>query len=518
MGFVFFILMFSALHLARVSSGISIEAGYILVIFFWFWALYKLVRSRWGIEIYFLGFASFWLFGLVSFDKTHQPTLILKDKTPLTVKGVIMNQPVAKEEKIFFLFQLKSIFSAGREIKSDSRLYVFVNRYQAAELGMKDELKFSGTFRANTEDKPFDQYLKINGFAGKITVSSGKIERLKKGEEEWDQALKIRIMKKLMRPLEEGAFSEETLGLFRALLFGEKAGLPLDLKNTLIHTNVLHIIAVSGYHFTVIGGIFCAFLGFFGIGKPLRFYLVIPILWIFLMLIDFPASAYRAWIMITLYWGAYLVGRMQNPLHITGVSGIFLLIINPLYCVDPGFILSYAAVISLLGPGRFLDHYLKQKIFPHKQKWMEDEPPYKYWEWAERIGSVLIFSTVAWVGTAPLVIYYFKIFSTVSLFANLLAVVLLPFVFICLLSAVFIGQFVWMGGEAYGYVAQWIFNIMVEGFIGLESLPGSYFEIEEFSISQTLGGYVFLTFIFALLYWKINPKELMHFSSTLKAT
>ena len=147
---------------------------------------------------------------------------------------------------------------------------------------------------------------------------------------------------------------------------------------------------------------------------------------------------------------------------------------------------------------------------------MKDEPPYKYWERTEKIGSVLIFSTVAWVGTAPLVIYYFKIFSMVSLLANLLAIILLPFVFICLLSAVFIGQFVGMVGEAYGYAAQWIFEIMAQGFIFLENIPGSYFEIEEFSVSQTLAGYAFLIIIFAMLYRKIKPEELMHFSSTVK--
>lgn len=516
MGLFIFLLFFSGLHLARYSAAVPIEAGWLIVMGLWFWVFFRHSRSRWGFELYVLGFAAFWLLGLFSFDKTHQPSVRLEDKIPLTVCGVIMNQPVVKDQQVFFSFRVNSVFSGEKEYKADAKMYVFVNRYAAAELMMKDTLKFSGKFRANTEDKAFDQYLKLNGFSGKITVSSGKIERLKKGEEEWVQALKIRILKTLMQPLESGAFSENTLGLFKALLFGEKAGLPLELKDTLIHTNVLHIIAVSGYHFTVIGGIFCAFLGFFGIGKPLRFYLVIPILWVFLMLIDFPASAYRAWIMIALYWGAYLVGRLQNPLHITGVSGIFLLIVNPLYCVDPGFILSYAAVISLLGPGRFLDHFLKQKIFPLKKKWMREEPPYHYWEWTEKIGSVLIFSTVAWVGTAPLVIYYFKIFSTVSLLANLLAIILLPFVFICLLSSVFIGQFFLMAGEAYGYVAQGIFNILVKGFIGLESIPGSYFEIEEFSVSETLAGYALLILVFAMLYRKIKPDTLMHFSSTVK--
>ena len=148
---------------------------------------------------------------------------------------------------------------------------------------------------------------------------------------------------------------------------------------------------------------------------------------------------------------------------------------------------------------------------------MKDEPPYKYWERTEKIGSVLIFSTVAWVGTAPLVIYYFKIFSMVSLLANLLAIILLPFVFICLLSAIFIGQFVYMAGEAYGYVALWLFDIMAQGFMLLESIPGSYFEIEEFSVLQTLTGYVLLIVMFGLIYRKIKPNALMHFSSTVKA-
>lgn len=155
-------------------------------------------------------------------------------------------------------------------------------------------------------------------------------------------SLKENLKEKLMK-----ITSNETSGLFMAMLLGEKSEVERETLLRMQMSAMSHCIVVSGTHLSILGW------GLFRLLRRVR----IPLfaagsISIFLMIqygifTGNGASAIRAVIMFSMAVGAVVTGRTYDLLSAFSLSLLFLLLDSPGWLTDSGFLLSFGAVLGL---------------------------------------------------------------------------------------------------------------------------------------------------------------------------
>jgi ComEC/Rec2-related protein len=422
-------------------------------------------------------------------DDSAKIRIHVPPKTEVRFSGVIVSTPKKNDLGLHFFFQAQRVFSV-----SDGKYVDVKNMYQVIVPGFSGVIPLSQTpislkgTLSPLKELQWDQILKMHGISAKLWVPPSQLWCKNPGRETWIIALE----KRLRNALGQTTLEEASQDLLLAILLGDKKGLSRDLKQSLIHVNVFHIFAISGAHFVLLGHVIYWILGFLGVQKPWRIFFAIPLLWIFLALVQFPPSACRAFLMVSLFWLSSHFYRSAHLLSGIGVSGILLLVWDPYNHNDPGFILSYVAVIALLGPGLEMHKHFKRFWRPWAEKYAMDPKFFGMLKIMEKCITASLFSLAAWLGTAPLVIHYFKVFSFVSILSNLIATVVVEWILICTLLAVFFGQLWGLFAEAYAQTAVFLAKALTKTMVFLETLPGAYTTIFNFDVLDLLFWYAVL--------------------------
>lgn len=197
---------------------------------------------------------------------------------------------------------------------------------------------------------------------------------------------------------------ENNLGL--SYLLGMKTGLPEDLNDNLRTVGLVHIVVASGAHLSILVEIARRIFG-----KLSRFSgLLLSIIFIlfFMALVGFTPSIMRAGIMSILALTAWYVGRKFAPWRLILIVAAITLVINPMFIINLGWLLSFAsfAGIMVLGP--------KLATFFYGNR----QPKF--------IASVILTTISATLMTLPITLYYFGTLSLISVLANLLILPTLP--------------------------------------------------------------------------------------------
>lgn len=225
---------------------------------------------------------------------------------------------------------------------------------------------------------------------------------------------------RLLEPIGRLNLTDEEKSVLATITVGYRQAMNRDVRTLFSVTGVAHILAVSGFHVAIVCGFLSFLLSFLprnGFCKWCRYLLTIILLWSFIAVTGFAASAVRAGLMLTLFLTGGVLGRLTERYNILAASAFGMLVYEPLYLFDIGFQLSYLAVLSIL--------YFQ----PRLQRLIEIRNPFLLvpWRW-------ITVTLSAQVGTTFLCLYYFGRFSTVFLLTNLpltlLATWLVP---ICLL-------------------------------------------------------------------------------------
>ena len=140
--------------------------------------------------------------------------------------------------------------------------------------------------------------------------------------------------------------------IVRAMLLGERGGLDPELKDLYQGAGIVHILAISGLHITLIGmGVFhllrklrCSF--------PISAVTAAAVILLYGQLTGNSPSSFRAIMMFLLRMLALLCHRTYDLLTALAVAALLLLIQEPLYLYHSGFLFSFSAVlgIALLAP------------------------------------------------------------------------------------------------------------------------------------------------------------------------
>ncbi|MBF1027263.1 MAG: ComEC/Rec2 family competence protein, partial [Lachnospiraceae bacterium] len=151
----------------------------------------------------------------------------------------------------------------------------------------------------------------------------------------------------LRRRMDEGltlCFSPEDGGIMKAVLLGEKSMMDSEIKDLYRRNGIIHVLAISGLHISLIGYLIYRRLCKTTLPLPLCSACAILVMVLYGLMCGMNASAVRAIIMFLCRCAAPRLHRSYDLLSALSLSAILLLLDQPLWLKNGGFLFSFFAV------------------------------------------------------------------------------------------------------------------------------------------------------------------------------
>ena len=273
---------------------------------------------------------------------------------------------------------------------------------------------------------------------------------------------------------------DEATQLIWAMVLGWRTGLTEELRKPFIQSGTFHVFAISGLHVMLVASMLALVAKCFWVPRRWMGVVCIPGLWFYTAVTGFPASAVRATTMACVIFLGWMWRRPPESLNSIGAAALLLLFWDPLQIFQPGFQLSFVIVSSIVvfcrplmdwSRARFRDDELVPKSY--QSNWRR---------FARRLlGNVVrcfAVSAIAWLGSLPLIMWYFNLFTPVSLLVNFILVLFLaPLVMASAWLA--LATAAWLPAVAsLANSSAWLWmTIMIETCKNSADLPLAWFEI-----------------------------------------
>jgi competence protein ComEC len=401
-----------------------------------------------------------------------------------TVTGCIISEPkVAPSGFATFLLKLKSIEFGGH--KQSTRAVWQVRWKGTPEFG--DELKLFGIAEViapprNPGEFDMRSYLARHDVRRMLFVrypedgllirhgGGNPILRLAQRSRAWMQNA-------LGRGLEN---APEVQNFLSGIVLGLRHQTSEDIEEPFQQTGTLHLFAVAGLHVGIVAALLWMLAMVARLSRKWAAALIIPLLLFYAAVTGLHVSSVRAAVMSSILLGGLFFERKVFVLNSLAAAAFFLLCWNTNELFSTGFQLSFAvvgAIILFADPlSGFLqrwtapDPFLPQSLLHGPRRWMHTS-----FKWLCDGAGV---SLAAWVGSLPLVLWYFYIVTPISLPANLIVVPIAFFILaIALLSL--LSTPLLPGVAVIFNNADWLLAKLVLGIVQvLAHVPGGHFYVE----------------------------------------
>ncbi len=333
------------------------------------------------------------------------------------IKGFIASDPVSKINKTTFLFRAEEISFDNFKARTCGDTIAYIKSGKG--LGYGDVLIIVGSlyrpFNKITPGKSsYRDYLANQGVYSILNAHySIKLNYHKGlGLKRFALYLKSRMEEVIFRYL-----SPVSASIVDAMILGERRNIPPLIYNSMVKSGTVHILVVSGFNVGIVFLIINLFLSLLRLKRRLRIYAAMPLLILYCLVTGASNPVVRATVMAIFCASAYLFKREADIYNSLSLAALFILTSNPGQLFDVGFQLSFASVISIV--------YLYPKI---KSLLRLESLKIGFLRIVAE-GASLSFS--AWLGTAGFIAYYFKLFTPVTVLANLFIVPLATLITLC---------------------------------------------------------------------------------------
>jgi competence protein ComEC len=220
-------------------------------------------------------------------------------------------------------------------------------------------------------------------------------------------------------------------GVIRAIVIGEQPQDATELVDAFRNSGTLHAFSVSGLHVAMVGSMGWLVLRFLGVPRRWAILGLIPLIFSYSWVTGNTPPAVRAAWMALVFLGAFLARRQPDLLNSLGAVLLAAMLWDGRLIFQPGVQLSYGVVAAIaIGVG------LASRMFA----WMTLAPLYlaqgemSRWQqiwlgFRQKLAQSLGVSMAAGVGSTPLTMIHFQLFTPISVIAG---VVLVPVVFMLL--------------------------------------------------------------------------------------
>lgn len=234
-------------------------------------------------------------------------------------------------------------------------------------------------------------------------------------EASWLGSAALDFCQRMQQAIDSIPFSDEsTRQIIKALLTGERSGIPDEVTSAFRDSGASHILALSGLHLGIIYGIVrfaTRCIGNTKKAKAARSVILVCICGLYTLATGAGASIVRAFIFILIGECARLTGRPAGLRKVMMAALLIHLTISPASVKEVGFQLSYAAIAGIA----YIFPWL-QGFWPGKRH--EDAALTKCSRW---IWNSAAMSISCQITTGPLAYMYFRTFPTQFILTNMIA-------------------------------------------------------------------------------------------------
>jgi len=229
-----------------------------------------------------------------------------------------------------------------------------------------------------------------------------------------------RCVERLVR----GMGDERAKQIVRSMTLGYRQGLSAEVRSAFLRSGAIHIFAISGLHVGIACSILLLLFRVARIRLWVCFFCLPFLLLFYVFLTGMSASAMRAWLMISVWSFAKCRYKAILPVNTVAFAALILLVINPGYIFQTGFLFSFSIVFVLVLGWKFINSWWM--ILQEKQYWVPIGArggKFRLELW-HRIWQVLSGSCLAWSGSVGLVAYCNGMLIVVSLLVNIVIALL----------------------------------------------------------------------------------------------
>lgn len=133
-----------------------------------------------------------------------------------------------------------------------------------------------------------------------------------------------------------------------AMLFGERDGVIGSTYDNFRLSGTAHMLAISGFHLTVLMGFVGVFCDFIGLGRKSRSLITAAFILIYMFVTGLPYSVVRAGIMALVMCLSQLSGRERDNLSALSLAVFLICTLSPLSVWDLGFLLSVSSMLGIV--------------------------------------------------------------------------------------------------------------------------------------------------------------------------
>lgn len=309
----------------------------------------------------------------------------------------------------------------------------------------------------------------------------------------------------------EKIYPEKEASILKAMLLGEKNGLEEETKELYQLNGLIHILAISGLHISLIGTAVSGLLKRCGIPPWLRAPFAIGIMWCYGVMTGMGVSTWRAVFMFSMHLAAELFGRTYDMLTALSFAAFLMLAGQPLFVKHSGFLLSFGAV---LGVGVVLPWWretLRQMAGAaalYKRRITGGEKKKKKRGAVEKltdiVGNGFCLSTSIAVTTLPVLFCFYYKYSLYSLLLNLYVIPLMGVVFTVGAASMAAGFFLPEAGVLVGMpdrLILWLYEISCREAL---KLPGAVYIGGRPEVWQII---LYYGILFSMIFWNTLAEE-----------
>ncbi len=194
----------------------------------------------------------------------------------------------------------------------------------------------------------------------------------------------------------------------RGIVLGDRSGIPWDTREAFSRAGVAHVLAVSGTHVAIVAAFLFFAFEVMRLPRVLKVVVTGAGLVCFMLMTGSQPPVVRATIMGVVILAGALFRKRATIYNSIGVSACVLLVLDPRQLFDPGFQLSYGAVLSIVYG------------YPKLSCWIRRLPSGKMWvRGVSGILRLAAVSAAALFGTLPITLFTFGRVSIVGIVANI---------------------------------------------------------------------------------------------------
>lgn len=341
----------------------------------------------------------------------------LDSKQPLTITGEVVGFSHQKKNRVEAEFEVKEIVYQGQNIATYGKVLLRLWRFDF-QPGYGNRLQITGKIQEprgerNPGEFNYKKFLAVNGIHGIINISKPEAMIVQPEEHKFSIPYFIYVIKRKFYQSLSDLYPGQAGALIKGLLLGERGEISPELRNAFARSGVIHALAISGLHIGYIGIIFFVLFSLLRFNYQARIIAVLVSIFFYDLLIGFQPPIVRASLMMGIFLVGKLLQRQTDILNVIATAAIIIMLINPLELFQASFQLSFAAILAIV----YL--YQRLKIIFDKLPVFIKLTRYKFGEY---LGTLLLVTIAAQLGTLPIAAYYFGRIPIVAFLLNLFVI------------------------------------------------------------------------------------------------